>query len=98
MVTEEQLARHLEAHHGDATTGYAMFQLPSEDITEVNVAAIDRYGVDLLCAAGDTFHHVRAGFDAPVTDEDSLTRELRRCFIAFSLPDARIWGPTPEVG
>lgn len=58
-----------------------MTRLPAEaaaGITEVNVAGIDRYGLDLLCAAHGAFHVVRAGFQQPVTDEDSLSRELHR--------------------
>jgi|SRR5882724_1205061 len=76
--SEDHVVGHLEAHHQDETIGYALRELAAASVTEVTVVGLDRYGLDLLCAVGPVYRALRAPFGCKVSDEESLSRALRR--------------------
>jgi hypothetical protein len=76
--SEDHVVGHLEAHHRDETIEYVLRELAAASVSEVTVVGLDRYGLDLLCAVGPVYRALRAPFGCKVSDEESLSRALRR--------------------
>ncbi|MQA04119.1 MAG: DUF2470 domain-containing protein [Streptosporangiales bacterium] len=82
---EQEITGHLQQHHYDDLTQWAMARLNRDDrrtLREVTITGIDRYGLDLACVTARGCQHSRISFAAPVSDEDALgdaLQELRRC-------------------
>lgn len=83
--SEREVAAHLQQHHYDDLTVWALQRLTHRDactIRQILVTRVDRYGLDLSCHCATGTQRLRIPFPGPVDDEEELgaaLRALRHC-------------------
>lgn len=83
--SEHEITGHLQHHHYDDLTEWALARLDQPDkrtLRQVTITGIDRYGLDLACVTARGCARPRVTFATPVADEEALgdaLRELSRC-------------------